>query len=143
MKDIRDIIRERDAAELDGAAKRRQSWLALQREDEVGSDWRESESTLMQYPGATGIAGVILCIVGLAFSFSLFTPLSILLLGFAVACIATGLTLSGIAFYQAIEDGGTPHGILIVGLASGVAAIMVLVAWVAVAISTPWPTSWS
>lgn len=145
MKDIRDIIRARDAAELAGAAKRRRSWLALQREreGEVGSEWRESVSTLMQYPGATGITGVILCIVGLVFSFSLFTSLSFLLLSPAVACIATGLTLSGVSFYQSIDDDGTPPGILIVGLASGVAATMVLVAWVAVAISTPWPTSWS
>ena len=143
MKDIRDIIRAREAAELDGAAKRRQSWLALQREDEVGSEWRESVITLMQYPGATGIAGVILCIVGLVFSFSLFTSLGFLLLSPAVACIATGLTLSGVSFYQSIDDDGTLPGILIVGLASGVAAIMVLFAWVAVAISTPWTTSWS
>lgn len=143
MNDIRDFIREREAAELAGAAKRRQSWLALQREDEVGSEWRESESTLMQYPGTTGIAGVILCIVGLVFSFSLFTSLSFILLAPGVACIATGLTLSGVSFYQAIDDDGTPPGILIVGLASGVAAVMVLVAWIAYAISTPWTTSWS
>ena len=96
----------------------------------------------MQYPGATGIAGMILCIVGLVFSFSLFI-FSFLILGPAVACIATGLTLSGVAFYQALEDDGTPLGVLIAGLASGAAAVLVLIAWVAIVISTPWPTSWS
>lgn len=90
-----------------------------------------------------GIAGMILCIVGLVFSFSLFTFLSFLILGPAVACIATGLTLSGVAFYQSLEDDGTPLGVLIAGLASGAAAVLVLIAWVAIVISTPWPTSWS
>lgn len=88
----------------------------------------------MQYPG---IAGVILCIVGLVFSFFLFTPLDNLLLGPVIACIATGLTLSGVSSYQVLEDNGTLHGILIAGLASGVAATMVLVAWGAYIISTP------
>ena len=90
-----------------------------------------------------GIAGMILCIVGLVFSFSLFTFLSFLILGPAVACIATGLTLLGVAFYQSLEDDGTPLGVLIAGLASGAAAVLVLIAWVAIVISTPWPTSWS
>lgn len=87
-----------------------------------------------------GIAGMILCIAGLAFSFSLFTDLSFLFLGLAVACTATGLTLLGVAFYQALEDDGTPPGILIVGLGSGVVTIMVLIAWFVDAISGPWPT---
>lgn len=90
------------------------------------------------------IAGMLLCIVGLVFSFSIFTPLYIFSIGLAVACTATGLTLSGIAFYRALEDDGTPPGVLIarLGLASGVAAIMVLVAWIAYAIATV-PTTWS
>lgn len=78
-----------------------------------------------------GIAGMILCIIGLVFSLSVLTPLFFLLLGLAVACTATGLTLLGVSFYQAIEDDGTPPGILIVGLGSGVVAIMVLIAWIA------------
>ena len=82
-----------------------------------------------------GIAGMILCIAGLAFSFSLFTDLSFLFLGLAVACIATGLTLSGVSFYQAREEYGEPPGILIgiliVGLGSGVVAFMVLIAGIA------------
>lgn len=81
-----------------------------------------------------GIAGMVLGIIGLVLSFSLF--IGPLFIGLAVACTATGLTLLGVAFYQALEDDGTPPGILIVGLGSGVVAFMVLIAWIAYAIST-------
>lgn len=88
-----------------------------------------------------GIAGMTLCIAGLVLTFYLFTPLAVLLfLGLTVACIATGLTLSGVAFYQAREEYGEPTGISIVGLGSGVAAIIIFIVWVAYTISTPWPT---
>lgn len=125
MNDIRGFIREREAAELAGAAKRRQSWLALQREDEVGSEWRESESTLMQYPGTTGIAGVILCIVGLVFSIA---PVVGGLI--AIPCVVIGLPLSGAAFYRARES-GTRSGVAIAvaGCVTGVVAI-VFSSWV-------------
>ena len=87
-----------------------------------------------------GIAGMVLGIIGLVLSFSLFTDLSFLFLGLAVACIATGLTLSGVSFYQAREEYGELPGILIgiliVGLGSGVVAIMVL--WIAHAILSKW-----
>ena len=128
MNDIRDIIREREAAELAGAAKRRQSWLALQREGEVGSEWRESVITLMQYPGAIG---TILGIIGFAFGliplWVTFGPsaavgapglgfvLILLLVPFVtISCVAVGLPLSGAAFYQARKF-GTPIGIPIAG----------------------------
>ena len=90
-----------------------------------------------------GIAGMVLGIIGLALSFSLFTYLSFLFLGLAVACIATGLTLSGVSFYQAREDYGEPTGISIVGLGSGVVAFMVLIAGLSYLTAETWAPSWS
>ena len=85
-----------------------------------------------------GIAGMALGIIGLALSFSLFTYLSFLFLGLAVACIATGLTLSGVSFYQAREDYGEPTGISIVGLGSGVVAFMVFIAGLSYLTAETW-----
>ena len=121
MNDIRDIIREREAAELAGAAKRRRSWLALQREGEVGSEWRESVITLMQYPGAIG---TILGIIGFAFGLipllvtfgtsaavgppGLGFVLILLLVPFVtISCVAVGLPLSGAALRSVITNSPT------------------------------------
>ena len=87
-----------------------------------------------------GMAGMVLSIIGLVLSFSLFIDPFFVFVGLAVACTATGLTLSGVYLCQALEEYGKSPGILIVGLGSGVVAFMVLIAWIAYAISTPWPT---
>lgn len=68
-----------------------------------------------------GTTGLVLCIIGLAFS--VFTPLPILLFGFAVSFTATGLTVSGVSFYRARKS-GTSQKVPIAGLATGVVGLV-------------------
>ena len=70
------------------------------------------------------IAGMVLGIVALVFGF-------IPLLGafIAVPCIAVGLPLSGVSFYQAKKN-NTSLGFPITGLATNIVAFVVVILWI-------------
>lgn len=73
-----------------------------------------------------GVTGLVLCIVGLVFNFSTFTPMDyflyFLLFSFAVSFTVTGLTVSGVAFYRA-RKAGTSWKVPVAGLAMGVVGL--------------------
>ena len=87
-----------------------------------------------------GKAGLVLGIIGLVFSFSIFTPLYVLLFGFAVSFTTTGLTVSGVSFYQA-RKAGTSRKIPIAGLAVGVVGLAPIV-WLIIAVLLAWLGGW-
>ena len=76
-----------------------------------------------------GIAGMILGIIGLAFS--LIPVFGVIISG---PCVCVGLPLSGIAFFKSRKSKtsllGIPFGISITGLATNIGAIVVINAWI-------------
>ena len=76
--------------------------------------------------GTVGVAGMVLGIVGLVFSF-------IPVFGSFVAfpCVAVGLPLSSVGFYQARKS-GTGMGMPIAGITTNLIAIVILILWITV-----------
>ena len=77
-----------------------------------------------------GIAGMILCIVGLVFSaFPVFGAFIV------IPLVGAGLPLSAISFYQARKS-GVSHGVPTVGLVTGVVAVIVSIGWIILFVMT-------